>query len=552
MAHLTSKKITTFLLIIVTLSLCIYTPSSLVRADSSPLRIVNVQTVCGNGQSCFYFRRGFDVVGFNVTVANDGSSVALGQITLSMVDNCSVPIGDLTSTIFSVNPGQNNRIQVISNVIPSYAFVGTATATVVLEDPSTGPIDFQMVNFYIHSFSSITVTPSINSVTAGNLVSYTANSTDASGNNVDITSWVNWSISSGAGGAWSGNMYSSAKAGSWTVTASLGSLSAASQLNVDHASIATIALSPQNAEILAGQTQAFTTSAYDVYGNAWDVSASTALSIGSGAGGSWNNNSYTAFKTGLWNVTGVLGSLTNSTLLTVNHNSAVSMTISPKISSLTAGSSQSYNVSASDLYGNVWDATNSTVYTIDAGAGGSWLDSVYTSALAGTWHVKATVDGVSDYASLSVTHGPINSLTVLPESTNLTSGCSQVFNATAFDSYGNSWDTTNSAVFSIDPAAAGSWSANNYYTSANLGTWTVTAAYSGLQGIAQLSVFYPLDFYFNGRVNFHDLAYFVVAYINFNQNGVLNPACDLNHDGRINFLDLQLFVTYYVAFGSTM
>jgi hypothetical protein len=466
-----------------------------------------------------------------------------------MVDNCSVPIGDLTSTIFSVNPGNTDTIQVTSDTIPNYAFVGTATATVALNDPLTVTVGFQNVNFYVHSFSSITITPSIESVTAGNSLSYTANSTDANGNRVDITSWVNWSISSDAGGSWSGNVYSSAKAGSWNVTASLGSLSATSELNVAHASIAAIALSPQDAELLAGQTQAFTASAFDVYGNTWDVTGLTGLSIDSGAGGTWADNSYTSFKAGIWNVIGSLGNLTGSALLTVNHNSAVSGTISPKNSSLTAGLSQSYIVSAADFYGNVWDATNSTVYAIDSGAGGSWVGNVYTSAKAGTWQVKATVDNVSDNASLSITHGSINSLSISPESTNLTSSCSKVFNATAFDSYGNSWDSTNSAVFSIDSSAAGFWSANNY-TSANLGNWIVTVESSGVRAQAHLSVYYPIDFCFDGKVNFNDLAYFVVAYIHFSQDGTLNPACDLNHDGKINFLDLQLFVTYYIAFGT--
>ncbi|MGO8807014.1 MAG: hypothetical protein ACLQO7_10520 [Candidatus Bathyarchaeia archaeon] len=38
---------------------------------------------------------------------------------------------------------------------------------------------------------------------------------------------------------------------------------------------------------------------------------------------------------------------------------------------------------------------------------------------------------------------------------------------------------------------------------------------------------------------------FVNAYINYYQSGVLNPACDLNHDGAINFSDIVLFVALY-------
>ena len=43
----------------------------LAHADST-INIVNVQTVNSNDQSCFFFIRGVDVVGFNVSVTNDG------------------------------------------------------------------------------------------------------------------------------------------------------------------------------------------------------------------------------------------------------------------------------------------------------------------------------------------------------------------------------------------------------------------------------------------------------------------------------------------------
>jgi len=62
----------------------------------------------------------------------------------------------------------------------------------------------------------------------------------------------------------------------------------------------------------------------------------------------------------------------------------------------------------------------------------------------------------------------------------------------------------------------------------------------------------PIDFYHNGSVNFSDIVYFVSAYIRFNQDGVLDPACDLNHDGKLDFTDIQLFVKAYIDYSSQM
>ena len=69
---------------------------------------------------------------------------------------------------------------------------------------------------------SITVSPATDSVTAGNTVTYTATATDTYGNTFSDTNSVTWSISSGAGGSWSNNVYTSHTAGTWTVTANAG------------------------------------------------------------------------------------------------------------------------------------------------------------------------------------------------------------------------------------------------------------------------------------------------------------------------------------------
>ena len=91
---------------------------------------------------------------FNVSVTNEGSSVASGQLTITVLDNSRVPIEYLQSQVFSVNPGQLETVQVVSDIVPTYAFVGIATAQVAIQDPSTGfPLFFENVNYYIGSTS---------------------------------------------------------------------------------------------------------------------------------------------------------------------------------------------------------------------------------------------------------------------------------------------------------------------------------------------------------------------------------------------------------------
>jgi len=89
--------------------------------------------------------------------------------------------------------------------------------------------------------------------------------------------------------------------------------------------------------------------------------------------------------------------------------------------------------------------------------------------------------------TFTVAPGAAVSLAVSPVSATITAGSSQTYTATASDAYSNTWNVTSSATWSISSGAGGSWS-SNVYTSAAVGSWTVTAEYSGVQGTAQLIV----------------------------------------------------------------
>jgi hypothetical protein len=68
-----------------------------------------------------------------------------------------------------------------------------------------------------------------------------------------------------------------------------------------------------------------------------------------------------------------------------------------------------YTLAAYDAYGNVWDVTGSSAYTIEQGAGGDWAGNGYTAEMTGTWIVTGTwlmgtgvYGGQSDTAVLKV------------------------------------------------------------------------------------------------------------------------------------------------------
>jgi hypothetical protein len=161
-------------------------------------------------------------------------------------------------------------------------------------------------------------------------------------------------------------------------------------------------VSPQNAQVTAGQSQPFAASAFDAYSNSWDVTNSTVFTLNLAAGGSWQGNTYQSARAGNWNVSGTFGSLLDATILTVNHGEAINLTISPKECDTNSGLSQIYESSGYDFYGNSWDTTNLTSFKIDIAAGGSWVSNNYTSGKIGNWTITASYNGFTDFSNLTV------------------------------------------------------------------------------------------------------------------------------------------------------
>ena len=396
--------------------------------------------------------------------------------------------------------------------------------------------------------ASITIGTSSNPVIAGSTATFTATASDVYGNLWDVTASTVWSIDPGAAGSWSGNTYTSQLAGVWSVKGTYGSLSDSIYLMVNHASMVSISVTPAGATVAAGSNEVYSVTAYDTFGNSWDVTSSAQLSVSSGAGGTWSSNTYTPAIAGAWIITAVVPGFSATTSINVVHGTIASITISPKTPTITAGSTLTFTATAYDAYGNQWDVSNQAIWIIDSGAQGSWTNSVYTSAKAGTWEVTGDYDNLMDNTFLTVNHGTITGITISPASASINAESTQSYTATASDAYGNTWDTTSTTSWQISAGAGGQWTGNTY-TSANSGSWIVTGTSGGVSGTATLTVnaYLPDDFLHNDHVNYLDELYFIIAYNNYGEFGIVNPACDFNHDGVINFEDVVIFVTYYIA-----
>lgn len=349
----------------------------------------------------------------------------------------------------------------------------------------------------------IVVEPQTRTVIAGDVVTYKATAYDEHGWPItDVTEQVQWSIDPGAGGLWNQTLgtYFSENPGIWTVRAVLNyggdELVDEAELKVsvpDH-----IIVEPDGWIAIAGETVAYTATAYDEFGEVIrDITGETFWTIDPGAMGTWVGNQYTTETSGTWAVTGMYnydGVVLNHTV-TLTVGTPHHVEIFPKDHTAVAGDTIPFITRVYDeSNAYIGDVTGDTLWEITPSAGGSWAPSSgdYTSEVAGHWIVYATYvhngNEMKDNTSLEITPGGVYHIQISPETSTITAGNSQIYNATAFDEFNNEiGDVTGDTNWFTDPGADGTW-VDNVYTSELAGTWTITGEHLGVNGTATLTV----------------------------------------------------------------
>jgi hypothetical protein len=162
--------------------------------------------------------------------------------------------------------------------------------------------------------------------------------------------------------------------------------------------------------------------------------------------------------------------------------------VSPTSASIIAGASQAFQAVASDGH-STWIVTGQVTWSIDVAAGGSWSQGTgkYTSANAGTWTVRATLDNFSGSASLTVTADSeaVDHIVISPKTATVGVGEIQSFTTTAYDQFDNSLgDITSLTSFDAGDASVD----GNSVKASTAGSYNVIATYDGKTDTAVLTV----------------------------------------------------------------
>jgi hypothetical protein len=341
------------------------------------------------------------------------------------------------------------------------------------------------------TLSNIVVTPNPQLLTVNGAQQFTATGTDFSGARVSFT--PTWSVSAGGGTISAAGVFTAGGTpGTYsnTVTASSGGVSGSATVIVTAGPLAKITVTPTPVTLAISGTQQFVAVGQDAAGNVVQFTPTWSVVAGGGAvTGTGLFTAGTVVGTFTNTVQASSGGITGTATVNVTHGPLASITVTPKPSTLTPAATQQFTAVGKDASGNTVAIT--PTWSVTAGGGTINAAGMFTAGnTPGTYAntVRATSGAISGTATVTVTVGPLASITVTPNPVTLGIGTAQQFTAVGKDAVGNA--VTINPTWAV-VAGGGTISSSGNFTAGNtLGTFanTVQASSGGIRGTATVTV----------------------------------------------------------------
>jgi len=368
--------------------------------------------------------------------------------------------------------------------------VGAGTVTVTATSGQMQATAIVQVTSAATNLASIAVSPAGSSLPVNTTLQFTATGTYKDGSSRDLTALVNWaSFATATATINAGGLATGVAAGSTTITASLGTIIGSTSLTVTAPTISSIVVTPDGLTLGIGIGEQYTATAIYSDGSTQDlVSGVTWTSSAPGVASLNSSGLATTVGAGSATITAKLGSLTDTTQLTVVAANLVSISVTPTPSSIALGTAQqfsavgSFNDGSTQLLTSVtWSSSSSSVATINS-------SGLATAVGTGTATITATSGSVTGTAALTVTGASVTAITVTPANSNMPVGTTKQFTATASFSDGSSQDVTASVLWGSSNPAAAAINNQGLVSSVAAGSTTINAVLDSVTGSTNLTV----------------------------------------------------------------
>jgi trimeric autotransporter adhesin len=333
------------------------------------------------------------------------------------------------------------------------------------------------------SLVSIAITPANAALLLGTLQQFTATGTYSDHSSQDITDSVTWSSSdTSVASIAGGGLAAALSLGSVTISATSGSVTGSTTVNVQSAVLSSITVRPVNKKIAPFTSQQFQAigtytdgSTHNVTGQvSWSSSNTAVATIG-------RSGRAKALTPGSTTITARLGSISGSTTLNVSNATIVSVSVTPSGRTIAPGTRLTF--AATGLFSDqtkqvitrdcTWASDNNAVATVGAG-------STATAIGPGTANISATFHGVSGMAPLNVSSATLTSISVTPASAVLAPTTSTNLVATGTYSDGSTQVITNIVTWTSSAPNVASVTGGGKVTAQSPGNATITAQLDSL------------------------------------------------------------------------
>jgi trimeric autotransporter adhesin len=418
------------------------------------------------------------------------SGVVLTKISITP-STISIPLG--TTQQLSVVGTYSNDVtvnltsQVAWSVTPSS--VAKISSTGLLTTLATGAatVNATFTNINGHSglsvqspaLTSIRLSPSTPAIPLGATQQMTATGTYTDGSTQNVTSTVAWSAAPAQNISVTGaGMARGLAQGSFSITASSGSITSSINGSVGNAVIQSLQVNPNSASIPKGTTESFTATALFSDGTTQNVTSTTTWGSTNASVASINSaGTATAGSQGSTQINASYQTFTGAAALTVSAATVTSIQVSPATASLAKGTSLQLAATATLTDGSTQNVTNSVAWSSSASSVCSVSATALVAAVApGNCAATATSGAISGSASIVVTAATLKSITITPPNPSVNSGGSLQLTATGTFSDGSTQNVTALLTYASSNSAVASVNSSGLLQGLASGTATITAS----------------------------------------------------------------------------
>ncbi|MDI3294951.1 Ig-like domain-containing protein [Janthinobacterium tructae] len=342
------------------------------------------------------------------------------------------------------------------------------------------------------TLSSLAVTPATATVAIGAGQQFTAIATYSDGSAQDVSAKAAWTSATPASATVNAatGLSTGIAAGNSNISAAFGGKSAAAQLTVSPATLTAIAITPLTPAIAIGATQQFTVSGSFSDGTTRDVTAVSAFASATSATASIAADGLALGKVaGTTQITATTGTLTASTVLTVNPATLLSIAVTPQSPIVPVAATRQLAVIATYSDNSTADVTaGSSFVSVTPAAATVASSGRVTGVTFGSSVMNASFNGKTASTTVTVPALTLVSIAVTPATASIAVGTQQQFVATATYSDNSKAIVTGAAAWTSGTVANATVLNTGVATGIAAGTSNITATAGGQSGSALLTV----------------------------------------------------------------